>query len=33
VLNYDLLFKDPDFGPESNYNPLYFEGDLEPKTA
>ena len=33
VLNYDLLFKDPDFSPESTYNPLYFDGDLEEKVA
>lgn len=29
VLNYELLFKDPDFGPEASYNPIYFEGDLD----
>ncbi|CDW89694.1 cysteine protease family c02 [Stylonychia lemnae] len=33
VLNYNLLFKDPDFGPEAQYNPLYFEGDLDQKLA
>ena len=32
VLNYELLFKDPEFGPRSSiYNPVYFEGDVSDK--
>jgi hypothetical protein len=31
VLDYEKLFKDPEFGPESKYNPLYFNGDLSEK--
>ena len=27
-----MLFKDPDFGPESQYNPFLFQGDLKDKT-
>jgi len=28
-----LLFKDPDFGPEANYNPIYFSNDIDEKSA
>jgi hypothetical protein len=28
-----MLFKDPDFGPDSTYSPLFFEGDLDKQTA
>jgi hypothetical protein len=27
------MFKDPDFGPESKYNPIYFENDLDERTV
>jgi hypothetical protein len=33
VLDYEKLFKDPEFGPESKYNPIYFNNDLDEKTA
>ena len=29
MLDHDKLFRDPDFGPESTYNAIYFEGDLD----
>ena len=33
VLDYELLFKDPEFGPDTRHNPVYFDGDLEAKLA
>lgn len=33
MLDYNRLFKDPEFGPESKYNPLYFTGDVDSKSA
>ena len=33
MLDYELLFKDPEFGPDTRHNPIYFDGDLEAKLA
>ncbi len=33
MLDNNKLFKDPEFGPESKYNPIYFNGDLDARLS